>query len=212
MLLQMASQHDGIEDLLGTLFGFLHRRTDFYVECPDQRSASMGFQTGAAEAMLLRSFRALPMKRMPPGAAAAEGKLQPKQQRQPPQNQPKKKKAAPCAGSGQPAASASAASHTPAAAAAAAVAAAPPPPRAAIELTKDGKQVPTGNGGITERYYWTQSLQEVTVVFQLPKGVRSKAVDCAIKHSGLRVGLKNAAEPLLDGRLPEGVQVDDCFW
>lgn len=61
MFLMMASQHNGIEDLLKTFFSFLHRKTDFYV-VSTQQNGRMGFPAGVAEKLLIRAFRALPMK------------------------------------------------------------------------------------------------------------------------------------------------------
>jgi hypothetical protein len=48
----LAQQHGGIQPLLDSFFGFLHRRTDFYVQVPEGTRASMGFPPGAAEKMV----------------------------------------------------------------------------------------------------------------------------------------------------------------
>lgn len=52
-----------------------------------------------------------------------------------------------------------------------------------------------GNGGRTERYEWTQTLQELSVVVKVPEGSRSRDVVCDISKSKLRVGIKG--QPLL---------------
>ena len=78
----LAQQHGGIQPLLQSFFGFLHRRTDFYVEFPAGSQASMGFPPGRAEKMVrlvynfylhqqylltncqvIDTFRSFPMKR-----------------------------------------------------------------------------------------------------------------------------------------------------
>lgn len=52
VFLGLAQQHGGIQPLLNSFFGFLHRRTDFYVQFPEGTRASMGFPPGAAEKMV----------------------------------------------------------------------------------------------------------------------------------------------------------------
>ena len=59
---QIASRARNIDDLLTSFFGFLHRKTDFFVEIPDEYNAKMGFRKGAAEDMLLKTFNKFSMK------------------------------------------------------------------------------------------------------------------------------------------------------
>uniref|UniRef100_K3X6D0 CS domain-containing protein n=1 Tax=Globisporangium ultimum (strain ATCC 200006 / CBS 805.95 / DAOM BR144) TaxID=431595 RepID=K3X6D0_GLOUD len=72
--------------------------------------------------------------------------------------------------------------------------------------------VPVGNGGSTETYTWTQSLDDTTIYIDLPDGTRSKDLDCKITSSHIRVALKNTETPLLDGELPEKVRSDESLW
>lgn len=75
----------------------------------------------------------------------------------------------------------------------------------------DDSPAPLGNGGRTERYEWTQTLQELSVVVKVPEGSRSRDVVCDISKSKLRVGIKG--QPLLvDGEMYNKVKVDDSFW
>lgn len=77
---------------------------------------------------------------------------------------------------------------------------------------KDGARTPNaGNGLDLENYSWTQTLQEVTVNVSVPKGTKSRFVNCEIKKNHLKVGLKG--QPLIiDGELYNAVKPDDCFW
>ncbi|KAF8412114.1 hypothetical protein HHK36_000070 [Tetracentron sinense] len=68
-----------------------------------------------------------------------------------------------------------------------------------------------GNGLDLEKYFWTQTLQEVTVNVPVPYGTKSKFVACEIKKNHLKVGLKGQP-PIIDGELFQSVKVDDCFW
>lgn len=78
---------------------------------------------------------------------------------------------------------------------------------------------PIHNGGITEKYTWTQTLQELQVVFtkqqlgladNLPLKSRDLVVDIKKKH--LKIALKGK-EPLVDGELHKEVKTgDSVIW
>ncbi|XP_039011016.1 protein BOBBER 1-like [Hibiscus syriacus] len=68
-----------------------------------------------------------------------------------------------------------------------------------------------GNGLDFERYSWTQTIQEVTVIVPVPPGTRSKLVDCETRKSYLKVGLKGQP-PVIDGYLFQVIKPDDCYW
>jgi hypothetical protein len=68
-----------------------------------------------------------------------------------------------------------------------------------------------GNGGTTDKYIWTQTLQEAQVNFAVPDGTKSRQVDVTITASKLKVGLKGG--PIFaQGELFNKVKVDDSFW
>jgi len=82
--MSLAGQLGGIEPLLQAFFSFLHRKTDFYVAYDRSLKAPprMGFPTGAAEALVLKHFRAFPTKayeqevsRLKPAQAAPTPKI-----------------------------------------------------------------------------------------------------------------------------------------
>jgi hypothetical protein len=51
----LAGQSGGLAPMLKTLFSFLHRKTDFYIEHPEQdKEAKMGFAPGMAEQLVRR--------------------------------------------------------------------------------------------------------------------------------------------------------------
>lgn len=52
LFLQIAGQMGGIEPLLDEFFGFLSRKTDFYVEFEPNQKAHMGFPKGVNERMV----------------------------------------------------------------------------------------------------------------------------------------------------------------
>ena len=85
------------------------------------------------------------------------------------------------------------------------------------EESKDGKkedkgQKPnSGNGGETDKYRWTQTLEEVTIYIYLPDNITSKQLDVQMKPSSLKIGVKG--QPLLiDGTLPKKIKTSESLW
>ena len=68
-----------------------------------------------------------------------------------------------------------------------------------------------GNGGVTDRYVWTQELSELNVVVPVPLGTKIKTLDVEIKNKRLKVGIKGQP-PIVDGELHKKIIVDDSFW
>ena len=68
-----------------------------------------------------------------------------------------------------------------------------------------------GNGGETEKYYWEQTLQEVTCNVFLPPNISSK-------HLTVKMGIKKCTiqikggETLVDGEWCEPILQDDSLW
>jgi len=229
----------------------------------------MGFPPGAAEALVLKHFNALPPKDYGREIARLQPKQQQPKQQPPPQKQPQKPpKEAP-----RPAPT-PIAEHTPVAkttdqgatmpAPQGSVGAAqpsptppppPPPPIAAagaaaaaaavggdmaggddgdgdgseegrftgVRYAPSGKQVPVGNGGVTRRYHWTQTLYEATMYVAVPAGTRARDLDVTIAPGRLDIRLLSrgggeaaqaaaAAEVVVAGAFPEAVKVDECCW
>ncbi|CAM9818227.1 unnamed protein product [Scytosiphon promiscuus] len=194
VLRNLAGQAGSLETLLGVFFSFLHRNTDFYVtfDPATTAKAGMGFPTGKAEQLLLRSFRSFPGRSHGedspapvPEAHSAEKTTcsSTASKASPPRRDPSEDFVAPSS------------SVAPSAAAA--------PNRGAnpemaggirVRYTEDGKQIPIGNGGVTPRYYWTQTVKEATVYVDVPPGTRSKDVSCTIKPRRLRLEVKGAGK------------------
>ncbi|CAI5740652.1 unnamed protein product [Peronospora destructor] len=68
-----------------------------------------------------------------------------------------------------------------------------------------------GNGGQTDKYVWTQTLQEAQVNFAVPEGTKSRQVDVDLRAGKLKVGLRGG-ETFVNGLLYNKVKVDDSFW
>ena len=37
-----------------------------------------------------------------------------------------------------------------------------------VRYTEEGKQIPVGNGGVAATHTWTQTLKELTAIFEVP--------------------------------------------
>lgn len=79
------------------------------------------------------------------------------------------------------------------------------------EEEEDKSPPPEGNGGTTDKYKWTQTLQELTVTFTLPIGTKAKMLDLDIKNTKLKFGVKGQA-PIVDGIFHKSIICDDSFW
>ena len=189
----MAQHHEGIEPLLNTFFSFLRRKTDFFTGASDEESQRVVLN-------VLKRQRQLALK---------EARTK----------QPQKGKGAsePARSSREPVPVEAGDDGTFDVSAAPAAAAAPvaSPPAASAgagadthEKREDSEGADSaakgpaleGNGGKTDRYTWTQTLQEVTIMAPIPRRIRGKDIDCSIGSRHLRFGVRGET-PLVDVRL-----------
>ena len=224
LLLNIAGQCGGIEPLFDTVFSFLLRKTDYFHVM--QPGDNIGFKQGVAQQILLRSFSkfesaaASATKRAELEKAKAKKKPPPK----PPAAAEKKPVSAPAP---EPASSAAAAPAT---------AARDELGSSMVGTTQDGNEVvgkqkathlqehvehAPYNGGRTDKYYWEQTLVDVTINAPVPKGTRARDIVCVISKNHLTLKLKGQ-EPLIDADYPcdarngkeiwEKVKVSECYW
>lgn len=178
---QIAQRAGSITGLLDEFFEFLHRRTDFYVQFPMPSDQQQGQQ----------------YKMGFPEGKAEEILL----------NSFRKHKFRDYA------AAADAAAPVIAADAPKPVTRAPSSSAAAkpiAQVTEAGKQVPIGNGGVADTYYWTQTLADLTVYVDAPAGVKSKDVQCTISPTQLRLAI--GGDIMINGPLDETVRAQESMW
>jgi len=195
MLLHIATQHDGIEPLMDTFFGFLRRKTDFYT----------GAQRTQAEAILLKTFKTHfnaaqaakekekstdsfePIAKVEP-ATIEEITTEGAKATNAPRSKFEKEE----------------------------------PVSAIVDDTKleegeegeKGKLVPnSGNGANYEHYSFTQTLEEIEIRIPLVADfkVKSKDVVVDIQDKSLRVGLKGSV-PVINGPLYKAILTDEALW
>ncbi|GLE01324.1 hypothetical protein PINS_up010154 [Pythium insidiosum] len=205
LLLSLAQQHSSIESLLDSFFDFLHRKTDFYVVSADPVSRRMGFRPGDAQRKVwsvLEAFGKYPLRDVDAEApvasrstASSSSSSSPRKvsisETQEKKKEKEKKEKAPMQQTQAP-----------------------------VKLTDKGKQLPIGNGGITDKYTWTQTLEDVTVLVPVPEGTSAKQIECDIRPQRLRVAVRsssthsinNPSVVLLDGEFPEKIRADESLW
>ena len=70
----------------------------------------------------------------------------------------------------------------------------------------------TYNGGITDKYRWSQQIMTVDLQIKIPSGTRARQIICVIKNKHLKVQIKGQDEPIIDGELFQKVIVEDSLW
>lgn len=68
-----------------------------------------------------------------------------------------------------------------------------------------------GNGASGENYTWSQLLNEVTIVAQVPVGTTAKGVQCDFTPTTIVLGVRGEA-PILKGVLGGEIVEDECMW
>ncbi len=207
---EIAGRSGGLDPLLRCFFGFLNRRTDLYtVFDPSdpmvvKNPPKSGFPKGEAEEMVVRAFRSFTFneyynssshakvvdreqqhENVKPTSTKRQSVTQQLEGKKPSDDESKDAATAQFSSSGnlwRP------------------------------FMSERGKQVPRGNGGTCNGYYWTQTLEDATLYVFVPSATRGKDVDCAIGRTAIRVGLKGFPKPIVEGVLPEAVTSEGSMW
>lgn len=80
------------------------------------------------------------------------------------------------------------------------------------EEGEDKGQKPNAeNGGTTDKYTWTQTLQEVTVNIFIPANIKANMLDVQFKKKTGKVGIKRG-EAIIEGEWGGEILVDDAIW
>eukprot|EP00536_Pseudo-nitzschia_multiseries_P005964 jgi/Psemu1/238959/estExt_Genewise1.C_1210116 len=212
-LIALTQQCKGdLRQLMYAFFGFLNRRTDFYlVPHPDdvqEGRAKMGFVEGDAEKMLLAAFRQFPLRRIPKGGIPAGGKGSA------PSTKTKTKKEKSTSDPVEESTNKNPSTKEEEDKVGEEV----PCNMKGIRYNEEGLQIPIGNGGSTPRYKWTQTIDETTVLIGIPKEFRGKDYDVSITASALSVKAKkclpgeDTSRTFVEGKLVDGIRVDESTW
>lgn len=69
-----------------------------------------------------------------------------------------------------------------------------------------------GNGSQTEKYSWTQKLDEVQISIPIEKGVKSKDLKVEIEMTKVYIGSKNGNCEYINGEWFDKIHSDDSLW
>jgi hypothetical protein len=83
-------------------------------------------------------------------------------------------------------------------------------PKYRIRRNESNAQIPIGNGGIAEHYYWTQTIKELTVYVDLDFQAKGKDIQCSITPGHLTLSVRG--QLILDDDFEEKVCVDESMW
>ncbi|OQR82749.1 nuclear migration protein nudC [Achlya hypogyna] len=208
LLLQMAQAQQGIEPMLTGVFSFLRRKTDFFSGASQDKIEQMVLTVVRREAALAERER-------------YDRKQQEEKEKKKRAEDKKKKDAEEAARKAAAMESrfeelpddAPVSAPTPVVEAKPAAKTVTSKPNDPANDDDDDDSSPPleGNGGKTEHYVWTQTLQEAHVSIPVPEGTTSRQVAAEIRSKTLKVGLKG--QPLIvDGELHKRVKVEDSFW
>eukprot|EP00095_Tigriopus_kingsejongensis_P001315 maker-scaffold249_size238305-snap-gene-0.15 protein:Tk01315 transcript:maker-scaffold249_size238305-snap-gene-0.15-mRNA-1 annotation:"nuclear migration protein nudc" len=198
LLLGMAQQcQGGVPEMLGIIFGFLARKTDFYT----------GGQSGQALEMVVEEF-----KRHESLAREEEVKKRERFETMNRQQEARRVKAAAEDSKIVEVTDAEAEKFLQPAAEAS-ISPAKPEDKTEDEDDEDpGKVKPNeGNGCDLPRYRWTQRLEEVELRVPLPMACKGRDVIVDIQKKRLKISLKGH-EPIIDGELHKEIKVEESTW
>jgi N-terminal conserved domain of Nudc./CS domain len=93
----------------------------------------------------------------------------------------------------------------------------PPPP---IRWTEEGMQIPVGNGGSTDQYQWTQTLEEITVLVPVDGSLRGKDLLVVVSPTVLSIQSKSPLRPpdetepkvYVSGALSAAIDPNESTW
>jgi hypothetical protein len=196
---QAASRAGGIDGLFDAFFGFLHRKTDFYIqydmETMQKHRPSQGFPIGRQRDIIMRSFEKFPLQNYKP----------------PQEKKPKAPASSASERSGVTATQSSSQSkETIRADTSSSIEASIRQNKASCAIDATAIQVPIGNGGVGPNYYWNQTLKDTTVYVMVPFECRGKDVKCTIKPRSISLKAKDTM--LLEGSFEDPVRTDECMW
>jgi hypothetical protein len=182
MLFMLAQDLGSIDRILFEFFGFLKRRTDFFVLANPGDAA--GFPPGASEQMIYKTYQHFREEYNREHPFTPKSRPTPPSQPIPevviPKEEPKTQEISSEASKQDP-------------------------PKVKVDSS-----ISTYNGASTENYKWSQDLSDVTLQFPLPANTKSKDINVKFDTKHLKVVVKS--EVIIDSDLPETIHKQNSYW
>lgn len=195
---QIVQQGGGYEFLFDSVFSFLRRKTDFFTD--SKKAEKVIAEAGAKHVKLFKEQDEKNIKEQAEKKRREDERL--KKEKEAAEEKAKKLAENP-----------------------------PPPvekpkeeekqPEKKEEVKKDGEEKkeeeedktppPKGNGGKTDKYVWTQTLEEAALLIDFPESIRAKNLNVQITPTKCQVQIKGG-ETLVDGEWYEQINADDTIW
>ena len=213
MYMNMAQQMGGIDPLLDSFFGFMRRKTDFFVGAASgtaaQETVLKAFEKNRARADEETKEKAAKEKKRKAEEEKRKARIEAeklaKQQKKADEDESRIEDITDVPKSPEPAAAAASGSD----------------PKEGLPSDAEEKKAedasegtglpPVHNGAVHDTYRWVQSLQDLQVCIPVPAGTKAKHLVIDIKKTKL-VAKIGGKEPILDGELWASVKMEDCFW
>jgi hypothetical protein len=80
------------------------------------------------------------------------------------------------------------------------------------ERIRREREKPKGNGGKTDKYTWTQTEKDISLLIDVPKGTRGKNLNISIESTKIHVSLKGSDKPIIDGKLHAKILPKESYW
>jgi len=188
----IVQQAGGIDGFFGSMFGFLRRKTDFFT---NQKGAEelivkhsrVQFEKWAAEKKIEEDEK---KKREEKEAAKKKTVEEPKPEEKPTPVKVEEKKPVPTEEKKEEKSEESG---------------------EAKKEEKEEKRGLPGNGGTTDKYTWTQTLEEIHVYIPVPSNIKTRDLTIKVETVKAYVCIKGQ-QPIIDGEWPEKIKADDSIW
>ncbi|CAD7965340.1 unnamed protein product [Amoebophrya sp. A25] len=231
MLSRLAQKHEGLEDFLSSIFGFFERRTDLF-HVMESKTDRMGFPPGVAKTMVEKQFeRYQEVYQKRTGNRVAE-ELERTAIRRSGSTTSQSSGAATSGADkstskrGTAQSGGSSSSRGPIVGTAGASSSSMPPAPAPTEGKENAdpkktsaqmekfNHISTWNGAVTDKYRWSQSLEEVTVEFLVTddKDKKVKSKDLKIDIQSERVKVKYLETVIIEDKLFERIEPNQSIW
>lgn len=198
ILYQMVSQAQGYEGFFDIIFSYLKRKTDFFTDF--KKAEAVIANAGKKH---IEDFARIAKEKKE--KEAEEAKRREERERKAREQKPQTAQPTPQAAPVSPSVPQEVTTppNTPV-----------QPPSATKEAGEKTDKIPPnlGNGSKTDKYVWTQTLDEVQANVYIPSKATKKEVEVRIELDRCYIALKDKSQVFVDAKWCEKIHPDDSYW